>query len=211
MKKHSKSIIAITLTLSLLNLSSLVQGKDEEDTKRIWGKDRYETCAEIIKEGWQSSENAILVNGENFPDSLSASVLAKKYNAPVVLTKNSVLEGHAKKELERLKVKKVYIVGGESVVKPKIEKDLEKLGIQRERISGKDRYETSLALTKMIGVENGVILTTGLDYSDALSISPIAGKLQMPIMLVPKDFLPDSILKFIEGKNIPKTYQKFSI
>lgn len=59
-----------------------------------------------------TSDYAILVNGENFPDALSASVLAKKYNAPILLTGSSSLDDTASNQLTRLKVKKVFIVGG---------------------------------------------------------------------------------------------------
>lgn len=175
-------------------------------TKRLWGNDRYQTCSQIVNEGWRSSEYAILVNGENFPDALSASILAKKYNAPILLTQKNSLDSNTQDQLKRLGVKKVFIVGGPGVVGSVVQSDLDKMGIAVERFYGSDRNETSVAVAKQIGTDNGIILTTDSDYTDALSVAPIAAKLQIPIILVPKDSTPSSIINFISGKNINKTY-----
>lgn len=81
------------------------------------------------------------------------------------------------------------------------------MGINVERISGANRYETSFEVAKRIGTSNGVFLTTGLDYADALSIGPIAAKLQMPIILVNNSKVQKLELdKFIKANNITKTY-----
>lgn len=204
LEKHYSLLISLVMILAI-SLSNITVNADQNN-KRLWGNDRYKTGAAVVEDGWQKSEYAVLVNGENFPDSLSAAVIAKKYNAPLLLTKNNELEGNAKQQLERLGVKNLYIVGGDFVVKPNVEKDLKSLGITTERVSGKDRYATSVAVAEKIGTDNGIILATGLDYADALSIAPIAAKLQMPILLVPKDNVPESIANFIKGKSIPTTY-----
>ncbi|MBC2582441.1 cell wall-binding repeat-containing protein [Clostridium sp. DJ247] len=176
------------------------------ETKRLSGKDRYQTCSEIVNEGWKSSDYAILVNGENFPDALSASVLAKKYNAPILLTQKGSLDLNAENQLKRLNVKKVFIIGGPGVVSPLVEDKLHNISINVERFYGADRNETSIAVAKQIGTDNGIILTTDSDFTDALSVAPVAARLQMPIILMPKDSVPVSVSSFIVGKNIPKTY-----
>ncbi|BAH06270.1 cell wall-binding repeat-containing protein [Clostridium kluyveri] len=131
--------------------------------------------------------------------------MAKKYNAPILLT---YLDFYSEQEeqLDRLGVKKAFIIGGTGVVSKSIEDTLSKKGIEYERIYGNDRYETSIAVANKIGSENGIIVTTGSDYSDALSVSSIAGKLQMPIILSQKDGLEYAQNKFISENNIPKTY-----
>lgn len=191
--------------IALMFIASSAKAAPAE-TKRLWGNDRYQTCSQIVNEGWQSSEYAILVNGENFPDALSASILAKKYNAPILLTQKNSLDSNTQDQLKRLGVKKVFIVGGPGVVGSVVQSDLDKMGIAVERFYGADRNETSVAVAKQIGTDNGIILTTDSDYTDALSVAPIAAKLQIPIILVPKDSTPSSIVNFISGKNIDKTY-----
>ncbi len=55
------------------------------------------------------------------------------------------------------------------------------------RLSGQNRYETDIAVAKQLGTISQIAVVTGEDYSDALSISPIAVKLNIPIILVGKD------------------------
>ncbi len=54
------------------------------------------------------AEYAVLVNGENFPDALSAAPLAKKYNAPILLNSSWILDTSVEDELKRLEVKQIY-------------------------------------------------------------------------------------------------------
>lgn len=176
------------------------------NTSRLAGDNRYET-SKAISSQFNQADTAILVTGENYPDALSATPLAAKYKAPILLTNNKTLNSNAESELKRLKVKKVFIIGGHAVVSNEIENKLLSIGINVERISGSNRYETSFEVAERIGTSNGVFLTTGLSYADALSIGPIAAKLQMPIILVNDSKVHKLELdKFIKANNITKTY-----
>lgn len=204
-RKILLSFLAFALALLMLSGSQIEAA--ELQSKRLWGDNRYATCVSIVQEGWNDqSHYAIIVNGENFPDALSASTLARKYNAPILLTENNKLDTNTYNQLKKLNVKHVFIVGGNFVVEPTVEQEVKNLGIQTERFKGQDRNETSVEVAKQIGTENGIILTTDSDFSDALSMAPIAAKLQIPIILIPKDRVPDSIKNFIASKNIPETY-----
>lgn len=176
-------------------------------TKRLWGNDRYETGSAIVEQGWQSSSYyAVIVNGENFPDALSAAPLAQKYNAPILLTQSNSLDSNTAAELKRLSVKNVFIVGGEGVVTPSVEKAINDLGIQTTRYKGQDRDETAVKVASQIGTKNGVIVAIDDDYTDALSAAPIAANLQMPIILVSKNGITSSLKSYIFANNIPTTY-----
>lgn len=203
-----KRILSIICTMILS--STMLSSYDVHATasnKRLWGNDRYQTCSSIVQEGWtKTSDYAVIVNGENFPDALSAATLAKRYNAPILLTQSNTLDTNTYEQLKRLQVRNVYIVGGDFVVKPSVEKSINDLGIKTIRYKGQDRTETSVEVAKQIGTDNGIILTTDSDFTDALSVAPIAAKLQIPIILIPKDSIPDSVKKFISGRNISKTY-----
>ena len=64
------------------------------NTTRLGGKDRYETSVEYFKAGWNgTSSYAVLASGNDFPDGLSAATLAKKYNAPILLTSRDSIPG----------------------------------------------------------------------------------------------------------------------
>ncbi|MCT8977938.1 cell wall-binding repeat-containing protein [Clostridium sp. CX1] len=204
-KKTSVFICGLILTLGV-SATSNVKAASAIETKRLWGIDRYVTCSEVVKEGWKTSDYAVIVNGENFPDALSASTLAKKYNAPILLTQSNSLDSNSLEELKRLNVKEVFIVGGDFVVSTAVENYINDLGIQTTRYSGLDRNETSVKVAEQIGTDNGIIVAIDSDFTDALSAAPIAAKLNMPIILVPRDEVPDSVKSFISANTISKTY-----
>ncbi|MHB1407790.1 MAG: cell wall-binding repeat-containing protein, partial [Desulfitobacteriaceae bacterium] len=66
---------------------------------RIAGQDRYATAAAIAQEGWAQSNYAILAFGENYPDALSAAPLARKLDAPILLTESISLTDITKQAL----------------------------------------------------------------------------------------------------------------
>lgn len=76
-----------------------------------------------------------------------------------------------------------------------------------DRISGKDRYQTAVAVSQEGWAANSttnVVLAIGDNYPDALAGAPLAKKLNSPILLVKKDEVPVSVLaeiKRIGAKN----------
>lgn len=202
----NKKFLAIITALGIISFSGISVDAAAQ-TKRLWGSDRYKTNTAIVKDGWhQNSYYAVIVNGENFPDALSAAPLAQKYSAPILLTEDDSLNSNTADQLKRLNVKNVIIVGGQGVISPKVEKDINNLGIQTTRYKGEDRGETSINVASQIGTSNGVIVAIDDDYTDALSAAPIAASLQMPIILVSKDSFSSNLTNFILMNHIPKTY-----
>lgn len=203
-KKILPFILSIILVLSV-SLPVLATNISPEVT-RLAGNDRYLTASAIAKQGWNQSDYAILAYGGNFPDALGVAPLAKKYDAPILLTATNELQNNTEKTLKDLKVKNVIIVGGTGVISNNIESQLESMGISVERISGANRYETSVKIAQKLGSTNELIVATGEDYPDALSIAPIAAIKQIPIILVPREYIPDSVKDYISSKDIDKTY-----
>ena len=195
-----------TVILSVVFIFSLTSSAYASSTKRLAGHDLYDTSVAIAQNGWTQSEYAVLAYGENYPDALSAAPLAKKYDAPILLTSGNKLTSVTKQMLEDLQVKKVFIDGGTAVVPASIETELQTMKITWTRVSGIDKYETSLKIAQQISAPLELIVTTGDDFPDALSISPIAGVKQIPILLVPKDFIPDATKKYIASLKVNKTY-----
>ncbi|MCS0670414.1 cell wall-binding repeat-containing protein [Cytobacillus firmus] len=189
-------ILSALLTLAI----PFGQAKAEEaPTYRISGKDRYETAVNISAEGWDTSAVAVIATGKDFPDALSATPLAYKYGAPLLLTSANSLPASVKNELMRLKVKSVYLIGGKSVISLNIEKELNSLGISSiTRLSGADRYETSVKVAKQLGNSDSVVVATGEGFADALSIAPIAAQLEMPILLTKRGSVPSSVSQFVK-------------
>lgn len=203
MKKRI-SITTLFLALFLLVTNNSVYAKP--NSKRIYGNSRYETSAAIVKDGWEKSESAIIASGEGFADALSAAPLAKKLDAPIILTEGKSLNSNAKQQLQRLQVKNVIIVGGLGSISTNTENQIKNLGISTRRIYGASRYDTSLAVAKEIGLESGVVVTNGTGFADALSMAPIAANKQMPILLTPAGKLPDNTKDFLNSSAYNKSY-----
>ena len=146
----------------------------------IIGDDRYETSAKIAdKMGYY--DTAILVNGDkSLSDGLSASSLAGKEKAPILLVKQNTIP---KETLSRvLKAKKIYIIGGTAAISEDVEKQL--AGKEIVRVDGKNRVETSEKVAKLVGnYDEAFIVNGNTGEADAISVSSVAAKNQAPILL----------------------------
>lgn len=207
MQNLRKSLIGFLLTLTLtLSMATPSFGYTIGDEHRLAGQDRYGTAAAIAQEGWPQSDVAILVSGENFPDALVAATLAKHHNAPILLSGKNNLPEETMQALRQLKVKKVILVGGLGVLSEQLQAELQALGVESSRLAGQDRYETAIAVANQLGDSSKVVIATGEDFADALSISAIAAYKNMPIILVPKENISSVIQDFIANNTITKTY-----
>jgi putative cell wall-binding protein len=174
---------------------------------RIAGSDRYSTSIKLSQQGWAgTADTVLLATGTNFPDALSAAPLAKKYNAPIILTDGKKLSVEIENELIRLKTKNIIVIGGPGAVSADIVLYLRSKGYTVTRIGGKDRYETSIEIAKQLGDFNKIVVATGSSFPDALSIAPYAASQGTPILLTAAGKLPDSIKNYINSKNVNKTY-----
>ena len=200
MKKRFVLIFILILTFSFTSNAYA------SSTKRLAGQTRYDTAVAIAQDGWNQSDYAILAYGENYPDALSAAPLAKKYDAPILLTNGNNLPAITKETLINLQVKNVFIVGGTGVIPSSIDAELQSMKITVTRIAGQDRYDTAIKVAQQLPSPTEIFVVTGEDYPDALSIAPVAAIKQEPIILVPKDYMPDSVNAYINVNKISKTY-----
>ncbi|MFD3156901.1 cell wall-binding repeat-containing protein [Haloimpatiens sp. FM7330] len=198
------STVMVLAVFLLVLKTTIVQAVANE--VRLGGINRYETSIEVSVNHWSQSDNVILVSGRDFPDALSASPLSKKYDAPILLTEKQDIPSNILNEIKRLKAKNVYIIGGTGVVDINVENMLKNIGINVIRIAGKDRYETSIEVAKMIGNVDNVVIASGQSFPDALSIASIAAAKQIPILLTGKNSLPTDTLRFMNDNNINQGY-----
>ncbi|MHC6179323.1 cell wall-binding repeat-containing protein [Clostridium sp. JNZ X4-2] len=168
---------------------------------RYGGSSRYETAAKLCDAGWSTNTDyAVLVNGENYPDALSAAPLAKKYNAPILLTGYNNLNPYTSSELTRLNVKNVFVIGGKAVVSQSIEDSLKARGMKVTRIGGSDRYDTALKIAAKIGKSSEVAVINGNDFRAGMTIASIAALKGMPVILTEGDYMPEGVKKYL-GKS----------
>lgn len=211
-KNMHRRFIVLTAAISVL---CLIIGSSQLKAHaftvpRIYGNDRYLTAVEIAKTGWTSSANIVLATGLDYPDALSATPLAKQLNAPILLTEKNSLRPEALTEIKNLKPANAYIVGGTGVISDVVKKSLESIGIKCTRLAGSDRYGTALNVAQYMAsnfsMSSEVFLVTGINFPDASSIASIAGIRNMPILLLPKSGVPDSIKSYIKTQKITKAY-----
>ncbi|MDU5273272.1 MAG: cell wall-binding repeat-containing protein [Finegoldia magna] len=179
--KILKKVLASTLALSMV-LPIGVVNADKQNTKneaksqqttRISGKDRITTSVEISKSAYTTSENVVLASGFNFADALSAGQLASALDAPLLLSSQDKLDSQTKNEINRLKAKKVFVVGGDNALsKTGIDTTLKSEKIDVTRLEGQDRYSTSqkvMEKTKEIINPEYLLIASGKNFPDALA------------------------------------------
>lgn len=176
---------------------------------RVKGNDRYEVNAKSAKTSHPVSDkkqNVVIASGENFADSISSTSLAKKKNAPVLLVKKNEIPTSIKQYLNSFKKKgllgDITLVGGENSISKFVERELSKLA-NVTRISGSDRYQTSVKVAKLVSAKTDkAIVASGEKFVDVLAASPVAQKHNAPIILVKKmDVTRDEDYKTQEQKS----------
>lgn len=167
-------------------------------TERIGGETRYETAALIAEK--MGSRSAVVANGLNFPDVLSASPYAAKNGIPILLTRSDALPKETASALEGYTSS--FVIGGTGVVSEDVFGRLP----NPERFGGKTRYDTGYEVATRLALGNQrAFIATGLDFPDALTGSVLAAKNDAPILLVRPDKIPGAT-----EQQLP-TYRGFSI
>jgi putative cell wall-binding protein/subtilisin family serine protease len=173
---------------------------------RVAGKDRFEVAVNLSKKGWADGANTIvLANYLAFADALTAGPLAYKQNAPVLLTHPNQLTAMTKLEINRLKAKKVIVVGGTGSVSDTVANQLKQMGITVERIGGKDRFEVSANIAKKLSNKGSAVIANGLNFPDALAISPYASRNEFPILLTKPKEMPKVVSDQLKAKGVRTT------
>ena len=200
-----------TQTNDNINFAIKAITKSNVNPNDIIGTNRYDTAVKTSKKGWNTADTAIISNGSAIVDALAATPLAAYKDAPVLLTEKDTLKDVTKNELKRLGVGKVYIIGGSSVISKNVQSQIEKMGISVERISGSNRYATSVAIANemkseganidQVAVVNGV---SGL--ADAISFGAAAGQKNIPIILSDKNGKTTGAAEILSDDKVEKTY-----
>ncbi|WP_281964725.1 cell wall-binding repeat-containing protein [Serinicoccus marinus] len=168
---------------------------------RVAGDDRYETAA-LVAQQYGDADHVYVATGQDeaFPDALSGSALAGSEGVPVLLTKTDRVPNSVREALAAMGDPEVHVIGGPKAVTGDV---FEELGAS-ERLAGKDRYGTSVAVAEQFGFSADdpapvVHTATGRDYPDALAGSALAGYQGVPVMLSRPDGVPSVVLDGMEA------------
>lgn len=187
------------------------------------GGGRYTTATAISNYGWSTSDTVVIARGDIPVDGLTGSVLASKFDAPLLLVENNKVPKEVMKELKDLKPSKIYILGSTHAISQNVENDLKNnFGKNSvKRISGSGRYATAANIANEVGTFSEIFIVTDNENSpDSLSIGPVAGQKNAPILFASKNGLThhsEELLKkhknakvYIIGgdKAVPKTVEQ---
>lgn len=161
---------------------------------RLSGADRYATSKAVYDEFVKvanSSRDAIVVNGTQFADALSAGPLSAKKGMPILLTDGKMI----KSDLNR---SGNIIIGG-----------FNSMGtvFKGSRINGSDRYETStLIASKYFEGVDRAVLASGKNYPDGLASISLYNKYYAPLLLTENNSLPTSVANYLKSAKIRNVY-----
>lgn len=173
------------------------------------GDTRYTTAVKVAQTGWDTADTVLLVNGFAIVDGLTATPLASAKDAPILLTTADSIPQPTMNEITRLKAKEIILIGGTSVISPKVESELAAKGYKVTRIGGINRKDTSLLiakeLDKLVDV-NTIYMAYGFGEPDALSIAAQAGLKKQPIILADKTSVPTETLAWLKTEGLTDAY-----
>ena len=166
---------------------------------RIAGRDRYETSAKVA--AMSKKKNVVIASGENFSDPLYASSYAYSNNAKILLSSGKTLSRQTRDYLLRNKssIGKVTVVGGGQSISSATVRYIQSVTSKNvSRISGRNRYDGSVKVANSMNKDK-VFIASGEDFADALAISPLAQKLNAPILLSSRSKLDTSVIAFLNN------------
>jgi len=158
--------------------------------RRIEGKDRFDTAANIAKQMDAYFDTAVVAYGYGFADALSAASMAAQQGMPILLTDTSRLPEPTAKMLTD--VNRTIVVGGEKVISQKVFNAIPAKA--KVRVNGKNRFDTSaLMLGLFPQPAEEAFFGNGYTFADSLTGSVLAAKQKASLVLVNKDRLPSEV------------------
>jgi hypothetical protein len=184
---------------------------------RVSGADRFRVAANASLASFPASETSsvpalVVASGMTWADALGGSALAGTVGGPLLLTATDALPSATAAEIVRLKPATVYVLGGPATVTDRVITAIEARGPTVVRLGGADRYATACsAAGKAVGIARAsgrtvdtAYLATGLDYPDALAVSPVSARTGRPVLLTQTNAVPASTLRSLKALGISK-------
>ena len=187
-------------------VSDSVKAQLEDYTEGIvvrWaGADRYATAAEIARVAFSGPLPQVLIaTGRDFPDALAAGAVGARTDSPVLLVEPDRIPAQTAQVLKGYKPKDIAVLGGPEVISDRVLEQLRAYtsgGVNR--LDGPTRYETAARAVSIFWPNPTpvVYLATGLNFPDAVSGIPAAGREAAPLLLVQRDCMPEATREQIE-------------
>ncbi len=182
------------------------------EVERVGGKDRFGTSAEIayeLEEIYGEKADAVyFVRSDEFPDALSVSAVAAIEHNPILyIAPNGQMDVDVAEYAKTIGTD-ATIIGGEAAVNSVGEASIKALFKNVDRIYGKDRYATSVAICTAkdaLFTGDATSLATGKKFPDALTGGAFAAKKNIPVLLVNGNVSPE-LVKYLSTRPIATLY-----
>lgn len=210
-RRRWSSILPVALVLVLaaaLAVAPTVPGSDEAQAQerervgtlevtRYAGVDRFDTARKIATDDAFDAprfgnDTALVARADTFPDSLAGSYLAGATEAPILLTDSHIMTDSFRKALDRSPATNLILLGGEAAISADIERTLAE-DHNVLRVSGADRFATAAEIARHTADGSdprAAIVSSGLDFPDALTAGPLAAAEHLPLLLTARATLP---------------------
>lgn len=195
-----------------------IDGLPGVGVERIAGSDVYATAVSVAEQVGPAARvpgpfrrAVLLATGEAFADALAAGPLAYAGKHPILLTRRDALPTEVVEYLKNSNVDRVVILGGLAAVSIDAEFELEDLGMDITRWSGKDRYDTAIDIAVALLGDNSPQEcfagdAVGLAYAwrspDAIVSGPYLGVQCAPLLLVDLRVLPAAVRDILEEEGL---------
>lgn len=195
-------VLGGTLSVNDSVIKQLEKGTNVKVT-RVAGRSRYDANTSAIEKNFTQAKHVVIASGEVYSDALYGVSYANTVDSPVILTNTNRLESSTVELLKDLGVEHATIIGGPLTVTKEVESQLSTLGIEHNRIAGRNRYigSAEVAAASYKNPEN-VVVASGEVFSDALVSAPLAQKLDAPILLVRNNRMEDVVEKYLADSRL---------
>ena len=189
-----------------------VRAEDRAGNVSEWAEpveQRVATFDEVVRRGSRGAplsprarprsrarHDVVIASAWSFPDGLAASSLAGTLRAPVLLVGPGPLRADVSAEIERLGAVNAWVIGGPPAVADATFASLQAVASgEVTRVAGADRYATAAAVASTVrglrgGAPGRVIVVSGRDFPDALSVGPLSYVTGWPLVFATPTGLP---------------------
>ena len=151
-------------------------GFSKNNIEQIGGVDRNETSLLIAKKLENKNNLVYVVSDENFYDALNAASDAANHAAPILLVSP---KGIAMSQQTYIKTFPLHQYSVPVITVGELASEMSSFysdaGVRPNIYSGENRYETNLKFEGRHARDTNLLLSTGLDYPDALAGAVLAG------------------------------------
>lgn len=128
------------------------------DVTRFFGATRTETAVDIAEEAFPDAREALIARSNDgddptqaFADSLAGGAWAAADGIPILFSTTGQLTQSTAEYLLGSQIRQVTILGGPAAISEDVERELEELGLDVDRVAGENRFETAVAIAAARG------------------------------------------------------------